>query len=102
MLSTGHPLGDFSHWSQLGLTGPQGQQRIAVCATPEYTGFGDWLQKHVLQGRPLTAYAQQRSNSAALLECVAQNAGGVVVAALGMQREGVRAIPLLRDRKSVV
>ena len=22
MLSTGHPLGDFSHWSQLGLTGP--------------------------------------------------------------------------------
>ena len=95
MLSTGHPLGDFSHWSQLGLTGPQGQQRIAVCATPEYTGFGDWLQKHVLQGRPLTAYAQQRSNSAALLECVAQNAGGVAVAALGMQREGVRAVPLL-------
>lgn len=95
VLAVGHPQGDFSRWSQLGLAGAQGAQAITVCATPEYSGFGDWLQKHVLQGRPLAARAQMRGNSAALLECVAQNSGALTVAAQGMQRPGVRAVPLV-------
>ncbi len=94
-LSIGNPHGDISRWGQLGLDGEWRDRAIHPYATPEYTGFGDYLQQVPLQGRVLAPRTQFEPNSERLLQRVAADPDGIAVAALGLENAQVRQLPLL-------
>lgn len=95
VLAVGNPDGDVSHWSQLGLDGDWGSRAIQPYATPEYSGFGHWLQREVLHVRALAPRTRYASDSASLLQHVAADPDGIAVAAIGLENAQVRQLPLL-------
>ncbi|MEE7548741.1 phosphate-binding protein [Xanthomonas sp. Kuri4-1] len=95
VLAVGAPGGDLSHWGQLGLDGQWRARAIRPYATPEYSGFGDWLQQQVLQGRALAPRTEYAPDSTRLLQRVADDPDGIAVAAIGLENAQVRQLPLL-------
>ncbi|KVK88953.1 phosphate-binding protein [Burkholderia cepacia] len=95
VLSIGNPGGDFSRWGQLGLSGAWAQRAIHPYGTPEYTGFGDYLQEAHLQRRALAPSTEHYGDTGALLARLALDPAGIAVAAIGRDDAGVKALELV-------
>ena len=74
IFARGHPAGALTTWSQLGAKGDWAKRPIHPYATPEASGFGDYMQKHVLDGRQLSPAADQLNNTEELIKGVAEDA----------------------------
>lgn len=91
MLSVGNEGGDFSRWGQLGLKGDWARRLIHPLGTPEYSGFGVWMQAYQLGNRPYSAAYEERGTTDELLKRLENEPGGITVAAIG------RETPLIRQ-----
>lgn len=94
IFARGHPAGGITAWSQLGLTGDWAKLPIHPYATPEPSGFGDYMQKHVLGGRQLTPAANQFGNTEELIKRVAGDVNGICLAAIGVTDSAVKQIAI--------
>lgn len=93
-LSVGNPEGDLSTWGQLGLAGEWRLRRIHPYGTPEFTGFGTYLQATHLRGRPLAAGYEAYGNTEAILERLAADPAGLAVAAIGLENAQIKQLPI--------
>ncbi|WP_331461860.1 PstS family phosphate ABC transporter substrate-binding protein [Roseibium limicola] len=94
IFSIGNPSGDYSRWSQLGLHGQWSNRLIHPIGTPEFTGFGTYMQAHLLNGRPLSPLYEHYVGTGAVLGRLAQDRAGVAVAALGCETADIRQVPV--------
>jgi phosphate transport system substrate-binding protein len=94
MFSVGNPGGDYSRWGQLGLSGEWAKRQIHPIGTPEYTGFGTYMQAHHLEGRPLSPVYERYVGTDDVLGRLAADPSGVAVAAIGRETEGLRLLPI--------
>lgn len=95
VLSEGNPGGDYSTWGQLGLPAPWASRAIHSYGTPEYTGFGDYLQKAHLEGRALTPHHEEFGNTENILARIAEDPAGIGVAAIGLENEKLRQLEVI-------
>ncbi|MFF7706751.1 PstS family phosphate ABC transporter substrate-binding protein [Pseudomonas sp. NPDC007930] len=93
-VSTGNPQGDLSTWGQLGLAGEWRQRRIHPYGTPEFTGFGTYLQANHLGGRTLAPGYEAYTNTEAILTRLAEDPAGIAVAAIGLSNTQIKALPV--------
>ncbi|MFJ5223221.1 hypothetical protein [Streptomyces sp. NPDC088400] len=91
---SGDPAGDLDLWSQLGLGGALGAQRIDTIASAEHRHFlsggvkASGSVEQVVRLTTTTATDQQT------LDALAANPAGIAVAPAGLGREGVRPVGL--------
>jgi len=100
-LTVGNPDGDLSTWGQLGLGGDWRERRIHPYGTPEFTGFGTYLQANHLQGRPLTPGYEAYGNTEAILARLAADPAGLAVAAIGLSDAHIKALPMVDEHGAV-
>jgi phosphate transport system substrate-binding protein len=92
MLSVGNAGGDFSRWGQLGLKGEWSRRLIHPLGTPEYSGFGVWMQAYQLDNRPYSAAYEERGTTDELLKRLENEPGGITVAAIGRETALIRRV----------
>jgi phosphate transport system substrate-binding protein len=102
VLAIGNPGGDYSRWGQLGLPGEWKARAIHPYGTPEYTGFGDYLQEAHLGNRALAPSHEALGNGEAILQRIAQDPDGIGVAAIGLENAQLRQLAIVgADGRSV-
>ena len=94
IFARGHPAGEVTVWSQVGVKGDPGKLPVHPYATPEPSGFGDYMQKHVTGGRQLSPAADQFGNTEELIKRVAEDATGITLAAIGVTNPEVKLVAL--------
>jgi len=94
IFSVGNPGGDYSRWGQLGLDGDWKTKLIHPLGTPEYTGFGNYMQSDQLSGRPLSLYYEHLSDTDAILKKLEGDASGIAVAAIGRETSNLKQIAI--------
>lgn len=100
-LSVGNPDGDLSTWGQLGLKGEWALRRIHPYGTPEFTGFGTYLQGNHLHGRALTPSYEAYGNTEAILARLGADPAGLAVAAIGLGNAQIKALPIVGSDASL-
>ncbi|MBD1553249.1 PstS family phosphate ABC transporter substrate-binding protein [Pseudomonas typographi] len=93
-VSIGNPDGDLSTWGQLGLAGTWRERRIHPYGTPEFTGFGTYMQANHLGGRPLVPGYEAYNNTEAILHRLAADPAGLAVAAIGLENADIKQLPI--------
>ncbi|MBB5609341.1 MULTISPECIES: PstS family phosphate ABC transporter substrate-binding protein [unclassified Janthinobacterium] len=101
ILSTGNAGGDFKRWGQLGLKEEWRDRVIHPYGTAAYTGFGDYLQRELFQGRALAVNHEELGNTEAITGRIAQDPAGVGVAALGVRNPQLRQLAIVSKDGSV-
>lgn len=96
-LSIGNPDGDVSRWGQLGLKDSWKNRSIHPYGTPEYSGFGTYLQQHILHGLALAPHHERHGSTEQLLQRLAADPAGLAVAAIGKENDDVRALPIVGE-----
>lgn len=94
-VSTGNPQGDLSTWGQLGLSGPWQQRRIHPYGTPEFTGFGTYMQANHLNSQALAQGYEAYGNTEAILQRLAADPAGLAVAAIGLENKDIKQLGIL-------
>ncbi|MGU3401371.1 PstS family phosphate ABC transporter substrate-binding protein [Brucellaceae bacterium D45D] len=94
VFSIGNPSGDYSRWGQLGLDGAWAKRLIHPIGTPEYTGFGTYMQKHHLDGRPLSPFYERYIGTNDVLARLEADPCGIAVAAIGCETDDIRLVPI--------
>jgi phosphate transport system substrate-binding protein len=97
-LTLGNPEGDLSSWGQLGLSGDWRKRRIHPYGTPEFTGFGTYMQATHLRGRALTPGYEAYGNTEAILARLADDPAGLAVAAIGLENKQIKQLPIHDDQ----
>ncbi|MBB5369966.1 MULTISPECIES: PstS family phosphate ABC transporter substrate-binding protein [unclassified Janthinobacterium] len=95
ILSTGNVGGDFTRWGQLGLKEEWRDRVIHPYGTAAYTGFGDYLQRELFQGRALAVNHEELANTEAITGRIAQDPAGIGVAALGVRNPQLRQLAIV-------
>jgi phosphate transport system substrate-binding protein len=101
-LSIGNPKGDFSRWGQLGLNGAWAERMIHPYGTPEFTGFGTYLQKDQLNGLPLTPTYEAYGKTELILERLAVDPAGIGIAAIGLENQYIRQLDIVDANTGVI
>jgi phosphate transport system substrate-binding protein len=94
ILSVGNPGGDFSRWGQLGLKGEWTRRLIHPLGTPEYSGFGVWMQANQLDGKPYSAAYEEYGTTGELLKRLENEPGGITVAAIGRETALIKQVAI--------
>lgn len=94
-LTIGHPGGDFSRWGQLGLKGEWAGRMIHPYGTPEFTGFGTYMQKDQLNGLPLAPNYEAYGKTELILERLAADPAGIGIAAIGLANKQIKQLGIL-------
>lgn len=94
-LVIGHPKGDFSRWGQLGLKGEWAERAIHPFGTPEFTGFGTYMQKDQLNGLPLAPHYEAYGKTELILERLAADPAGIGIAAIGLENARIKQLGIL-------
>ncbi|MDE1146862.1 MAG: substrate-binding domain-containing protein [Azospirillaceae bacterium] len=97
IFAQGNPGGDYSRWGQLGLDKDWKSRLIHPIGTPEYTGFGTYMQKYQLAGRPLAAGYEAYGDTDAILERLEQDPAGIAVAAIGRETPALKQVAVATD-----
>lgn len=100
IFSIGNTGGDFSRWGQLGLEGEWERRLIHPIGTPEFTGFGTYMQKHHLGGRALNPLYERYVGTGDVLGRLEADPSGIAVAALGCETDRIRQVPIALDDES--
>ena len=98
IFSRNNPGGDFAAWSQLGLKGDLAKLAIHPYGTPESSGFGDYMQKHFLAGRPFAAAYEQFPNTEEILRRVGDDPAGIGFAAIGSADPKVKQVAIAEKK----
>lgn len=101
-LSIGNPKGDFSRWGQLGLKGVWADRVIHPYGTPEFTGFGTYMQKDQLNGLPLTPTYEAYGKTELILERLAADPAGIGIAAIGLENEHIRQLGIVNPETGAI
>lgn len=102
MLSIGNAQGDLSRWGQLGLKGEWANRMIHAYGTPEFTGFGTYMQKDQLNGLPLTPSYEAYGKTELILQRLAADPAGVGVAAIGLENEHIKQLGIIDAKTGAV
>ncbi len=97
IFATGHPKGDITHWGQVGTKGEWALRAVHPYGTPEYSGFGDYMQKHHLAHLPSTPGLEQYGNTEQILKRVSEDAAGIGVAASGRLTPQLKLVAVAAD-----
>jgi phosphate transport system substrate-binding protein len=97
IMTVGNPEGDFSTWRQLGLKDEWASRAIHPYGTPEYSGFGTYMQREQLDGRALAPAYEQHSDTDDILDRLEADPAGIAVAALGRETPGLRELAIADD-----
>ena len=92
LFTTGGKGGDLTRWGQVGAEGDWAKRQVHPIGTPEYTGFGDYLQQHVFGHLPLAPAYDFAPESAEILKRVGEDPGAVGIAATGREDGKVKAV----------
>lgn len=95
ILSIGNPEGDFSRWGQLGLKGEWAARVIHPYGTPQYSGFGEYLQQEHLHHRLLALNHEELGNTEAILKRIGADPAGIGVAAIGLENAELRQLAIV-------
>nr|WP_201006726.1 substrate-binding domain-containing protein [Pseudomonas cichorii] len=102
MLSIGNPKGDFSRWGQLGLKGVWADRAIHPYGTPEFTGFGTYMQKDHLDGLPLTPGYEAYGKTELILERLAADPAGIGIAAIGLENDQIKQLGIINPKTGAI
>jgi phosphate transport system substrate-binding protein len=94
IFSTGQANGDVTRWGQLGLKEDWAKRAIHAYGTPEYTGFGDYMEKHHLAGLPLSPLSEPFPDTADILKHVSEDPAGIGFAAIGRASPEIKMLEL--------
>lgn len=94
MLTVGNPGGDLSRWGQLGLKGEWARRLIHPLGTPQYSGFGVWMQANQLNGRPYSTAYEEYGTTDLLLKHLENEPGGIAVAAIGRETPLIKQVAI--------
>lgn len=97
IMTVGNPAGDYSTWGQLGLAGVWGGRAIHPYGTHEYTGFGTYMQREQLDGRPLAPTYEFYDETDGLLTRLEADPAGIAVAALGRETSALRLLAIAEE-----
>lgn len=100
IFTIGNEGGDYSRWGQLGLTGEWKARQIHPIGTPEFTGFGTYMQKHHLGGRPLNPFYERYVGTGDVLGRLEADTSGIAVAAIGCETADIRLVPVATEADS--
>lgn len=95
IFTTGHAKGELGDWGQLGLDKEWSHRPIHTYGTPEYTGFGVYLQRTLFNGMPLKASQHAYPNSPQITKGVAGDAGGIGIASLSFAAPELKLVPVV-------
>lgn len=93
-MSIGNPQGDLSTWGQFGLSGIWKNRKLHPYGTPEFTGFGTYMQANQLGGRALTPGYEAYGKTEDILERLKADPAGIAVAAIGLANEQIKQLPI--------
>jgi phosphate transport system substrate-binding protein len=102
MLSIGNPQGDLSRWGQLGLKGEWANRVIHPYGTPEFTGFGTYMQKDQLKGLPLAPSYEAYGKTELILARLAADPAGVGVAAIGLENAQIKQLAIVDGKTGAI
>lgn len=94
VVSIGNAKGDLSTWGQFGLTGVWQDRKIHPYGTPEFTGFGTYMQANQLDGRALIPGYEAYGNTEAILARLKADPAGIAVAAIGLENGQIKQLPI--------
>ncbi|GBR54947.1 hypothetical protein AA106555_1873 [Neokomagataea thailandica NBRC 106555] len=97
IMSVGNAQGDYSTWGQLGLKGEWKARSIHPYGTPEYTGFGHYMQSEQLEGRSLPPAYEYYGDTDHILRRLEADPAGIAVAALGRETPSLRQLAISED-----
>lgn len=101
-LTIGHPQGDFSRWGQLGLKGEWAERAIHPYGTPEFTGFGTYMQKDQLGGLPLAPGYEAYGKTELILQRLAADPAGIGIAAIGLENDRIKQLRIIDPKTGVI
>jgi len=93
IFTSGTPKGDYLRWGQLGLKGDWAGRRIETVVTPEYTGFGLYMEKAHFGNRPLKS-DQEFGETADILKRVGEDPSAIGFAAIGRSAPNTKMLAL--------
>ena len=94
IFATGHAKGDIANWNQVGLKDEWAKRAIHVYATPEYTGFGDYMQRHQLGGLQSAPNTERYNDSTDILKHVSEDPAAIGIAAIGRATAQTKIVAL--------
>ena len=94
IFAIGNPGGDFSRWGQLGLKGEWARRAIHPYGTPEYSGFGDYMEKNHLAGLRYAPGTEELADGADILKHIGEDSSGIGYAAIGRAGPNLKMIAL--------
>ena len=92
LFTTGGKGWDLTRWGQVGASGEWAKRPVHPVGTPEYTGFGDFLQHHLFNGLPLSPSYEFAPDSAEILKRVSEDPEAVGIAAAGRGDPTLKAV----------
>lgn len=99
LMTVGNPAGDYSRWGQLGLKDEWAARAIHPYGTPEFSGFGTYMQREVLAGRALNPAYETYGDTDDILARLEADPAGIAVAALGRETPALRQLAIASDAK---
>ena len=101
IFTTGHAKGELGDWGQLGLDKEWSRRAIHTYGTPEYTGFGEYLQRTLYNGMPQKASQHVYPNSPQITKGVAGDSAGIGIASLSFASPELKVVPIVDARGKV-
>ncbi|MBV9082220.1 MAG: substrate-binding domain-containing protein, partial [Acidobacteriaceae bacterium] len=83
IFTTGAHGGDITSWSQLDLEGEWANRPIHPIGTPEDSGFGSFMLRHKMSGRPFTPAYETLLSSVEIVRRVGEDPAAIGFCALG-------------------
>jgi len=94
IFSIGNSNGELSRWGQLGEEGEWAKTPIHPVFTPEYTGFGDYLEHFFVNRRPFAPAVERLPNTKEIMKFVGEDKNAIGIAAIGRTVPGVKMLAL--------
>ena len=95
LFTTGGKAGDLTRWGQVGAPGEWARQAVHPVGTPEYSGFGDYLQQHLFHGLPLAPNYEFAPETADILRRVSTDPAAVGIAASHRGGGALKSVALI-------
>jgi phosphate transport system substrate-binding protein len=94
VFTTGNSRSDIGRWGQIGGTAAWKSSAIHPVTTPEYTGFGSYLEQTHFNHMPFAPGVQELPNSAEILKRVGEDAQAIGIAASGRTGPNIKMVAL--------
>ena len=100
IFGAGHPKGDFTQWSQLGLKDELGKQPIHAYGARDDGGFGLYMLNYQLKGLRFRRGYERMGESAEIVKRVGEDVAGIGYAAISFATPEVKVVALAEKEGS--